>query len=267
MNIWRKSQMKIETIILDWAGTTVDYGCMAPVNAFFEAFKHQGIQVSIKEIREPMGMLKKDHIRYLLKLPNVLTQWKDKYAKEPNESDVEAIYHVFEENIFKGLADYSKIKPNVVEVVKELRALGISIGSTTGYTREMMKVVRETARGQGYIPDCVVTPDDVSDYGRPYPYMIFSNMQQLKSTSVSCVVKVGDTLADIQEGKHAGVKTIGIISGSSLIGLTEEEEAQLPIEEKISLFQKVKKTYYEAGADYVIETIQDLPKVINKIEN
>ena len=259
--------MKIETVILDWAGTTVDYGCMAPVHAFFEAFKQYGIHVSTEEIREPMGRLKKDHIRYLLNLPNVLSQWRKKYSKEPDEADVEAIYHVFEEQVFKGLSNYSKIKPNVLTVVAEIRALGISVGSTTGYTREMMEVVRKTAENQGYVPDYVVTPDEVSGFGRPYPYMIFANMQQLKTTSVSHVVKVGDTVADIQEGKHAGVKTIGIIAGSSLVGLTEEEEAQLSTEEKATLFQKVKETYYSAGADYVIETIKDLPKVIKEIEN
>lgn len=44
----------IKTVIFDWAGTTVDFGCMAPVHAFRNAFLEKGIQLTDKEIREPM---------------------------------------------------------------------------------------------------------------------------------------------------------------------------------------------------------------------
>ena len=30
--------MKYEAVIFDWAGTTVDYGCFAPGQAFLDAF-------------------------------------------------------------------------------------------------------------------------------------------------------------------------------------------------------------------------------------
>ena len=54
--------MKTECIIFDWAGTTVDYGCFAPVKAFIEAFKKFGIEPTVDEVRAPMCMLKHDHI-------------------------------------------------------------------------------------------------------------------------------------------------------------------------------------------------------------
>ena len=47
----------IEAVIFDWAGTTVDYGCFAPVKAFMEAFAHHGVPVTMEETRKPMGML------------------------------------------------------------------------------------------------------------------------------------------------------------------------------------------------------------------
>ena len=58
----------IEGVIFDWAGTTVDYGCFAPVQAFMEAFAHYGVPVTAEETRKPMGMLKRDHIRTMLEL-------------------------------------------------------------------------------------------------------------------------------------------------------------------------------------------------------
>ena len=53
---------KIEAVIFDWAGTTVDYGCFAPVQAFSEVFKEFGVTPTMEEVRKPMGMLKIDHI-------------------------------------------------------------------------------------------------------------------------------------------------------------------------------------------------------------
>lgn len=58
--------MKIEAVIFDWAGTTVDYGCFAPVQAFIEVFKEFGMEVTMEETRKPMGMLKWDHIKTML---------------------------------------------------------------------------------------------------------------------------------------------------------------------------------------------------------
>ena len=58
----------IQAVIFDWAGTTVDYGCFAPVQAFQEAFAHHGVPVTLEETRKPMGMLKRDHIRTMLSM-------------------------------------------------------------------------------------------------------------------------------------------------------------------------------------------------------
>lgn len=45
---------KIECVIMDWAGTAVDYGCFAPVAAFLKAFGEVGITVTMEEARRPM---------------------------------------------------------------------------------------------------------------------------------------------------------------------------------------------------------------------
>ena len=59
---------EIQLVIFDWAGTTVDYGCFAPVNAFEKAFNAFDIYPTMEEIREPMGLLKIDHIRTMLNM-------------------------------------------------------------------------------------------------------------------------------------------------------------------------------------------------------
>ena len=37
------------------------------------------------------------------------------------------------------------------------------------------------------------------------------------------MIKVGDTVSDMKEGRNAGMWTVGVILGSSELGLTEEE--------------------------------------------
>ena len=73
---------KINLIIFDWAGTTVDYGCFAPVKVFIEIFKEKNIDVTLEEARGPMGMLKIDHIKAMLSLDRVTALWKEKYNRK-----------------------------------------------------------------------------------------------------------------------------------------------------------------------------------------
>ena len=73
--------MKIEGIIFDWAGTTVDYGCFAPVQAFMDVFREFGMKVTMEETRKPMGMLKRDHIRTMLEMPRIADLWKAAHGR------------------------------------------------------------------------------------------------------------------------------------------------------------------------------------------
>ena len=249
---------KIKAVIFDWAGTTVDYGCMAPVQAFVEVFKQYGIEPTTQEVREPMGMLKIDHIWTMLKMERISGLWKEKYGKEPGEEEAQALYKIFEEKLLSILHLYSDPKPGVVEVVNRLRRNGIRIGSTTGYNDKMMEIVVPAAKEKGYEPDVWFSPDSTGQKGRPWPYMIFRNMEALEIKKVRRVLKVGDTVSDIKEGRNAGVWSAGIVIGSSEMGLTEAEFEALSDEEKERKCREVAGRFLDAGADKVFYTIEDL---------
>lgn len=242
----------MECVIFDWAGTTVDYGCFAPVQAFVEIFRHFGIEPTMEEVREPMGMLKRDHIKTMLGMKRIHDLWVEKYGKEPTEADVDAMHDLFQEKLMGILDQFADPKPYVVETVAKLREMGIRIGSTTGYTDAMMEIVVPKAKEQGYEPDAWFSPNAVNNMGRPYPYMIFENMKALQISSVEKVIKVGDTLSDIREGKNAGVYTIGVVEGSSELGMTKEEYEALGEQERENAVQKVTERFLAAGADKVI---------------
>ena len=255
--------MKFDGIIFDWAGTTVDYGSFAPVQAFVEAFEAFGITPTLEEVRKPMGMLKIDHIRTMLSMDRIHDLWKEKQGRDWTEADVENVYSIFEKKIMEILIRFAEPKPYVVETVQKLREMSLKIGSTTGYTNEMMAVVIPKAKEKGYAPDCWFSPDAVGKCGRPFPYMVFKNMEELKLQDVSRVMKVGDTVADIKEGKNAGMVAVGIIEGSSVLGLTQAEYEGLSKEEKEAACKKATETFFAAGADYVVQDIRGILELVS----
>lgn len=250
--------MKWEGIIFDWAGTTVDFGSMAPVEVFKAIFEEKGIPVTNEEVRKPMGMLKWDHIQTMLAMPRIRVAWEAAYGRAPEDSDVDELFHAFEPKLMSILARGTALKPYVKDTVDALRMRGYRLGSTTGYTDAMMEPVRMSAEKAGYAPDFWITPDGVDGKGRPYPYMIFRNMEALGWKQVDRILKVGDTVADIEEGRNAGVKTAGILVGSSVMGLAEAEYDALSEDEKDAACRKAAAVYYAAGADYVFHDIRDI---------
>ncbi len=251
--------MNTKLIVLDWAGTTVDYGCFAPVNAFARAFEQFDISPTVEEIREPMGMLKIDHIRTMLQMPRLKAAWQKLHGAAPDELAVNQVYAVFERCLLQSLADYAAPKPDTLQTVASLRAMGLKIGSTTGYNDQMMRIVAPAAEQQGYAPDAWFSPDSVNGLGRPYPYMIFANMQRFGIESVKQVVKVGDTAADIREGKNAGVISLGVLEGSSALGLTQKEYEAMPLPERENALGKARQILLDAGADDVLLNLAQLP--------
>lgn len=255
---------QIECVIMDWAGSAIDYGCFAPVAAFITAFKELGIEVTMEEARRPMGMAKIDHIRELFKMEPVGMQFGNIFGRNWTEDDVVEMNKRFEKHLFASLANYTTPIPGVVDTIARLRAKGIKIGSTTGFTRAMMDIVEPNAAKQGYAPDQCVTPDGLPG-GRPYPYMIQQNMKMFGIDDTDKVLKYGDTIADIKEGINAKVWTVGVVLGSNEMGLTLEEAQTMSLAELEYRKAVVRHRMIEAGAHDVVDTIYELPDVINDI--
>lgn len=255
---------QIEAVIFDWAGTTVDYGCMAPIQAMQQAFQEYNVEASLSDIRRPMGMLKKDHIRAVLEGERVRNIFRQVHGREYSSTDVDNIYNSFEKQILAILDNHARLIEGVLPVQDFLRHENIKIGSTTGYTRQMIDIVAAGARRQGYQPDHIVAADEVPR-GRPYPYMLHLNLAALDVKDVRQVMKVGDTIVDIQEGLYAGCCTVGVVKGSSMVGLSEEEASNMRVNEFQLKIARVKAEMLSAGAHYVIESIADLPKLIETI--
>lgn len=259
-----KKMSQVEAVIFDWAGTIVDYGCFAPLDVFIEVFKKRGIDVTAEEAREPMGLLKWQHIREMCHMERIANLWKDRFGNLPHDSDVDDLYADFEPMLFAILPNYCDPIPGAVELVKRLKDKGIKIGSTTGYTAEMMAIVAPEAKRSGYIPESIVTADDVPA-GRPFPWMCYQNAMNLGVYPMKHIIKVGDTISDIHEGVNAGCWTVGVLKGSSELGLKESEVNTLDPEALARELDTVAKKFKEAGAHYVVDSIKDVDKLIPEI--
>ena len=252
-------------VVFDWAGTTVDYGCFAPVQAFMEAFKAAGVEPTMEETRAPMGMLKIDHIRTMLHMERIEAEWTRIHGAAPTEDDVHALYEPYEERLLSILHNFADPKPGVLDAVAELRAMGVKIGSTTGYNDKMMAIVAPAAQEAGYAPDFMITPDSVGGKGRPFPYMMFRNMEALGAASVDEVVKVGDTVSDVLEGLAAGVFTVAVVEGSSEMAMTQEEFEALDANAQDEACERVAAKFRAAGAHAVIRTMAELPALVRQL--
>ena len=254
----------IQAVIFDWAGTTVDYGCFAPLEVFVDVFARHGVALTLEEARGPMGMAKRDHVRALLFLPRVMELWKEQHGRAPEETDVDALYGEFEPALMRTLSQHAEVLDGVLDACAWLQAQGIKIGSTTGYTADMMRVVTAEAAKQGYAPDAMVTAEDVG-VGRPQPFMLQHNLRLLGVYPPQAVVKVGDTVADIQEGVNAGVWSVGVVVGSSVMGMTRSLYEALSPGEQEEACAIVEQTFLEVGADATIRTMAELPALIEEL--
>ena len=264
-NYRRRYNGPIEAVLLDWAGTTMDFGCMAPAVVFVEVFKRRQVPISVEEARAPMGAHKRVHIRRITELDPVRRRWEERYGRPPDDADIDAMFAEFVPLQLECLSTYSALIPGALEAVAALRARGIRIGSTTGYLSDMMKINQADAKRQGYEPDATVCASDVPA-GRPLPYMCLQNVIKLGVTTVHGCVKIDDTIPGVEEGLNAGMWTIGLAISGNEVGMTLEEWNTLPADAQKPKRERAYARMQQCGAHYTVDSIADIMPCIDDIQ-
>ncbi|HKE35431.1 MAG TPA: phosphonoacetaldehyde hydrolase [Candidatus Acidoferrum sp.] len=256
---------RLKALVLDWAGTTVDFGSLAPARTIQRVFESVGISLGEDEVRRDMGLAKKEHIARILSMPRVREAWRAVRGRLPTPDEADVLYEMFVPLQLSCLAEYSTLIPGVVESVQRFRKRGLKIGSTTGYTREILDLLVETSAKAGYRPDCSVSPEDVGS-ARPGPFMVYENAVRLQVYPMASIAKVGDTPADIHEGIHAGTWSVGIAATGNAIGLSYAEFQTLSPKERDLRIGNARAELQRAGAHYVVDTLADLDSVLDDID-
>ena len=248
---------RFDLVILDWAGTMVDFGCRAPVNALLQVFARRQVTLTEAEVRRDMGRAKIDHVRALLEDSRIIAAWSAATGAAPTERDCDMLMSELGPVMREQAALAATLIDGACATVEALRAAGLRVASSTGYTREMMQPVLASAAAQGYTPDHLVCSGETPQ-GRPSPLMIYKTCVELGVWPLSRVVKVDDAEAGVAEGRAAGCFTVGVAASGNGVGLSAAALAELSAEERAARIGRAGEALYAAGADRVVDSVADL---------
>ena len=224
----------IQLAMFDMAGTTVNDkvdGHPLMVISMMRAFAKHGIELAPDLINKHRGKQKSEAIQTLLK-----------EAADLSPADAErvgdGVYCDFLHELESNLSSISEID-GATELFRHLKSKDIYVGVGSGFP---MQVVQAIVSQLGWLNegllDYVGSAEQVG-VGRPNPKMILDAMKRLNITDGSKILKIGDTVVDVQEGKNAGAWTVAVLTGS-------QTETQL----------------MAAAPDYILSSIRELRTLI-----
>ncbi len=256
----------VKALVLDWSGTLADAYVIAPAVVFVEVFEKQGVPISMEEARGPMGLRKDLHIKMLTEDPAIAARWEKVKGTKPTQADVDAMFADFVPAQLECLRKYTTLLPGVKDVCRDLQKQGIKIGASTGFVRSMVDILHEDCQKQGLTLDATVAGDEVINGARPDPHMVFRNLDLMNISDVKSVVKCDDTVSGIGEALNAGCWGVGLVRYSNYMNINSlEEEATLSEAEMQRRMAHTRKILAQSGAHYVIDSLVDLPAVIEDI--
>lgn len=257
---------RLKAAVLDWAGTVVDFGCMAPAATFIEAFAAYGVPITAAQARAPMGMAKRDHIQAIAAMPAVAEAWAAGHdGAAAGEEDIDDLYARFLPLQVETVERHAELIPGALDAVACMRARGLKIGSTTGYPRAVMDVVVAAAAAQGYTPDSIICAEDTPK-GRPGPFPALKALIEMAVSPVEAVVKIGDTVVDIEEGLNGGMWSVGITVTGNEVGLSLADWQALPVADQALLRDAAADKLSRAGAHYVADSLAEIPRIMDDID-
>lgn len=255
---------KLQAAIFDWAGTLVDFGSRAPMGAFVAAFARLDVAITLEEARAPMGRAKRDHIAAILTQPRVAAAWTAAHGTAPDEAAIDRVYDVFLPLNIESAAAHADAIPGAAETLAALRAAGMKIGSTTGYTRSIMARVLPVAATAGVVADHLICCDEVSA-GRPSAEGMFRNFVALGVQAAHLTVKIDDTPVGIAEGRNAGAWTVGLTLSGNETGLDAAALAALTDAARAAARDRAAAALRAEDAHFTIDSVAELLPVIAEI--
>ena len=255
----------IRACIFDLGGTIIDRYSLSPLISLRHAFKRNKVYIPTSLIAEDMGLRKVEHIETILEKPNVKPIWYRETSDIPKSVMIDNILKDFNQQQSKNIFS-CKLIPETINIMNYLqRFYYAKIGITTGFNYEHTSQIDNIFQNHDIHFDSVVSSDCV-ERSRPYEDMILRNMSNLNIHNPKQIIKIDDTAIGIKEGKRAGCHTVGVARWSINMNMYDYNDK---IENLVDFNEIQTKLKHSRkcldNADYVIDTLEDLPRVITEI--
>jgi phosphonoacetaldehyde hydrolase len=254
----------VKAVILDWDGTIVDHGSCASALTIIELFRLHGVQVGMPQVRATMGINQRAQLEAIADMDQVALQWEQINGFYPTQRDIYSLYREFIPLQTASMDEFRQPIAGALEVIRALRDSGIKIGTTTSYTLEILRNLASEAARRGFEPDVSVCADHVPA-GRPTPWMCFKAALELQTYPMEAMVKVGDTLPDIEEGLNAGMWTVAVARTGNEVGMDASELDLLGEKDRNARIISAREKLSRGGAHYVADSLEDLPQIVEEI--
>lgn len=255
---------EVKLVVLHWEGTLLDFGMTAAAGAYVKVFGVRGIPVSIATARAPMGLPHKEHIRVMMTDPIIGMCWRATFGRNWTMPDVAELDRAAHPHLVEAARQYTTLAPGTKEAATWLRQRGIPLAATTCHSRQGAAIVHAMAEEQGFEPDVTISIDDVPPV-RPAPWMIFRAMEATRVYPPSAVVKLGGTRVDVEDGRHAGAWSVGVVDASNEMGLTKDDFLALPEDVRDARRASIRERFVSAGAHAAINSLEELPDLITAL--
>ncbi len=224
--------MQIELVVFDMAGTTVLEGG-AVYRSLRETLAANGLELTADDIAPFKGHNKREALRLLI---------ENSPLRDELLPGLNAIHEDFVERMIAFYRSDESVSemPGARDLFQRLHQHGVKVALNTGFSRNIAQTLidRFDWEPDGLI-DASVTSDEI-ERGRPHPDMIRHLMRQLGVRDSLRVAKVGDTPADLWEGRNAGCGMI--------VGLAPDAAAHAALADK--------------PHDHLIKSLTELPKLL-----
>jgi phosphonoacetaldehyde hydrolase len=233
-------------------------------------------------VQKPMGVDKKQHIREIFAMETVEKQLlaaglspspssvapssvAQSLSSLSRDEQISRVYDEFRMKQIRILEEETQLIPGAVDVIHALQSRDprVSVCVTTGYDKDMLRIVVEGLRKHQINVDAGVCVSDVS-VGRPSPWMCVECIHRLNDPSISfpACVKVDDTVPGILEGIHCGMWTVGVALSGNFANRSQEEWEHMDEKEMNEIREIARMKFGDCGAHYVVDGVWELDSVL-----
>ena len=198
------SRNKINMIVCDMAGTIIQEKGIV-YNSLFNTIRLIKPNLQKSEINRFYGCNKKEVIDYFVDLEKM-------NSPEIVKNNLNSEFNYYLKKEYQNNKDVSLIHHNLPSFFNALKQQDIKIALNTGYNKEIQKLLIDKFNLNDSIDD-FISSEEVNR-GRPYPHMINKLLIRNSISDPSTVIKIGDSIPDILEGKNAKTNTVAVLSGA-----------------------------------------------------